>query len=190
MKRLLIAAALLFAPAAAMAQGTLVLRSSTTDADGRITLGDLFVNAGPAANVQVGTRTTGSAILDAGMVQVLAARAGVTWDNPRGLRRIIVTQGQDGDGGAPGPQLANVAAPPANPFVVRRDDSVSVTWSSGGLSLTMSGTAQKDAAIGDPIQVLNLSSKKMIDAVVTGPGTAIAGQAADRFRSQMLLSSR
>lgn len=198
---------LLLTPAVASAQTTLTLRAVTTDADGRITLGDLFTNAGAAAQVQVGTRTGPSAVLDAAAVQTLAARAGVYWDNPRGLRRIIVTQGPDGDGSAqpaqftPGaptqaqrPTQAGwpAAATPGSSgvAVIRREDTVAVTWSSGGLSLTMSGTAQRDAAVGDTIQVMNLSSKKLIDAVATGPGTAVAGQAADQFRSQMLLSSR
>lgn len=203
MKSALLAAALLLIPAAASAQGAAVLRAVTTDADGRITLGDLFVNAGAAAHVQVGTRSGPSAVLDAAIVQALAARAGLYWDNPRGLRRIIVTQGPDGDASAP--QSANVApagAPAASsggwpayaaaasgPVVVRRADMVSVTWRANGLSLTLNGQAQKDAAVGEQIEIMNPSSKQMIAAVITGPGTAVAGPAADRYRSQ-LLSSR
>lgn len=200
MKSAVLAVAVLLIPAVASAQiAHLALRANTTDADGRITLGDLFVNAGAAANVQVGTREGASAVLDAGIVQTMAARAGVYWDNPRGLRRIIVTQGPDGDGSAPVPQTANVtsatawpasASPGSGAVVVRRNDPVAVTWSSGGLSLTLSGEAQRDAAVGDLVQILNPASKKMIDAVITGPGTAISGPAAERFRSQMLLSSR
>ncbi|MGN6422340.1 MAG: flagellar basal body P-ring formation chaperone FlgA [Asticcacaulis sp.] len=199
MKSTLLAAALLLIPAAACAQGTAALRAVTTDADGRITLGDLFVNAGAAANVQVGTRSGPSAVLDAAIVQSLAARAGLYWDNPRGLRRIIVTQGPDGDGSAP--QSANIASAPtpigwpayaaaSGPVIVKRDDMVAVTWRSGGLSLTLNGQAQKDAALGEQIEIMNPSSKQMIAAVITGPGTAVAGPAADRYRSQMLLSSR
>ena len=199
MKSALLAVALLLLPAAASAQGTAALRATTTDADGRITLGDLFVNAGAAANVQVGTRSGSSAVLDAAIVQSLAARAGLYWDNPRGLRRIIVTQGPDGDGSAP--QTANIASAPTSngwpayaaasgPVIVKRDDMVAVTWRSGGLSLTLNGQAQKDAALGEQIEIMNPSSKQMIAAVITGPGTAVAGPAADRYRSQMLLSSR
>ncbi|HWU49197.1 MAG TPA: flagellar basal body P-ring formation chaperone FlgA, partial [Asticcacaulis sp.] len=181
--------------------GVAALRAVTTDADGRITLGDLFVNAGAAANVQVGTRSGPSAVLDAAIVQSLAARAGLYWDNPRGLRRIIVTQGPDGDGASP--QSANIASAPTSngwpayaaasasgPVVVKRDDMVAVTWRSGGLSLTLNGEAQKDAAVGEQIEIMNPSSKQMIAAIITGPGTAVAGPAADRYRSQMLLSSR
>jgi flagella basal body P-ring formation protein FlgA len=202
MKSVLLAAALLLIPAAASAQGPVVLRAATTDADGRVTLGDLFVNAGAAANVQVGTRSGPSAVLDAAIVQSLAARAGLYWDNPRGLRRIIVTQGPDGDGAQP--QMANISETSSQPgaptasngwpayataagaVVVKRADMVAVTWRSGGLSLTLNGQAQKDAAIGEEIEVMNPASKQMIAAVITGPGTAVAGPAADRYRSQLL----
>ena len=76
------------------------------------------------------------------------------------------------------------------PTVVHRADPVKVTWSSGALSLSVTGTAQKDAAIGDVVQIENPASKKMIDAVVTGPGEALAGPAADQLRSRMFLSAR
>ncbi|MDI7773797.1 flagellar basal body P-ring formation chaperone FlgA [Asticcacaulis sp. EMRT-3] len=197
------------AAATANAAGLLVLRGTTSDGDGRITLGDLFANAGAASNVQVGTRSGPTAVLDAGIVQAMAARAGVYWDNPRGLRRIIVTAGPDGGAGQALPQSANIGAsaaasspsgwpqtasaaygPASGPVVVKRDDSVAVTWSANGLSLTMSGQAEKDGAVGDLIQIQNTSSKKSIDAVITGPGTAVAGPAADTLRSHMLLSSR
>ena len=190
----LTAALALLAPGAAAAQNVnapLQLRASVTDSDGSITLGDLFSNAGAASGVVVGYRQGASAVLDAGRVQSLAGQAGVYWDNPRGLRRIIVASGPDG---APlasvQPASADTSAPETGALVVRRSESVSVTWSANGLSLTMSGTAQKDAAIGDVITVQNPVSKKLVDALVTGPGQAVSGPAADRIRSQMLLSSR
>ena len=67
---------------------------------------------------------------------------------------------------------------------------VAVTWTQNGLSLTLSGPAQKDGAVGDVIQIQNPSSKKMIDAVITGPGRAVSGQAAAQIRNQTFLSSR
>lgn len=196
MKTFIIAAILtlsLIAPAA-LAQDTtspLTLKASTTDGDGQITLGDLFDNAGAAASVIVGYRNGPSAILDAAVVQSIAGRAGVYWDNPKGLRRIIVTQGAESTPSArTTPTAANDTAASGAAIVIRRSESVSVTWSANGLSLTLSGTAQKDGAIGDLIQIENPASKKMIDAVVIAPGQAIAGQAADQIRSKMLLSSR
>jgi flagella basal body P-ring formation protein FlgA len=71
------------------------LKYDTTDADGRITLGDLFDGAGPASDVVVATRMGPTAVLDAGQVQSAARRAGLDWTNaqrhppdhrPQGLR--------------------------------------------------------------------------------------------------------
>lgn len=193
---------LLAVPALANAQTSpapLVLKSSVTDGDGRITLGDVFDNAGQASDVLLDYRQGPTAVLDAAIVQSIAARNGVYWDNARGLRRIIVAAGPEtGSGNAP--QLATITGPqsPANwgqpalsgPVAVKRSEMVSVTWTQNGLSLTLSGPAQKDGAIGDVIQVQNPSSKKMIDAVVTGPGRAVSGQAATQIRNQTFLSSR
>ncbi|MGN6365471.1 flagellar basal body P-ring formation chaperone FlgA [Asticcacaulis taihuensis] len=193
---------LLAVPALANAQTSpapLVLKSSVTDGDGRITLGDVFDNAGQASDVLLGYRQGPTAVLDAAIVQSIAARNGVFWDNARGLRRIIVAAGPETSSGN-APQLATITGPqsPANwgqpsisgPVAVKRSEMVSVTWTQNGLSLTLSGPAQKDGAIGDVIQVQNPSSKKMIDAVVTGPGRAVSGQAATQIRNQTFLSSR
>ena len=58
----------------------------------RITLGDVFEHAGPAASVVVGTAAPagGQTVLDAGLVQAAAHRAGLDWSNPEGRRRLIV----------------------------------------------------------------------------------------------------
>ena len=253
MKKLVLIAALLLAPSFAFAQSaTLVLKSDVSDGDGTITLGDVFDNAGAQSGVVLGTRTGATAILDAAVVQSIAARNGATWDNPRGLRRIIVSAGGDGQPAEPASAVIGdtaaggnvsvltfvhamnsgdivqpedltyrqVAATSGNvpsnvqavigktvrfpiregaiihttdltsPTVVKRQESVSVMWTQNGLSLTMSGRATKDGAVGDVIQVQNPVSKKLVDAVVTGPGEAVAGQAADQMRSRQFLSSR
>ena len=244
-------AAVLFAAPLAHAQTTaspMVLKDSVTDGDGSITIGDLFDNVGAYGSVVLGQRTGAATFLDAAAVQAAAGRAGAYWNNPRGLRRIMVSSGPDStaDGPtavAPGArnrqvlvfthamnsgdvvqpedlQFAEVAAVSgslpseaqsligkivrypirqgtairttdvSSPVVVRRSQAVSVTWSSAGLSLSMTGTAQKDAAVGDLIQVQNPVSKKMIDAVITGPGQALAGPAADQLRASNFMSSR
>ena len=87
------------------------LRMDTTDADGRITLGDLFDGvSGPAANIVVAARMGPTAVLEAGQVQVSARRAGFDWTNSNGIRRIIVREGQDNGGvSAGGKTLAGAA---------------------------------------------------------------------------------
>ena len=81
------------------------------------------------------------------------------------------------------------AAPRRADIVVHRTDTIDVTWSAGGLSLTMAGVAQKDAAVGDTVAVQNPTSKKMIDALIISPGHGIAGPGADSYRA-LQLSSR
>lgn len=68
------------------------LRPQLAAAAGRVTLGDLFQDAGPAAEVVVASGGTagGSLVLDAGEVQSVAAANGLQWPNPSGLRRLIV----------------------------------------------------------------------------------------------------
>ncbi len=195
-------ALMLLTPALAEAQTSpnpLVLKANVTDGDGRITLGDVFDNAGQASDVLLGYRQGATAVLDAAIVQSIAARNGMSWDNARGLRRIIVAAGSE-TGSGNTPQLATIAGPQSaanwgqpsvsGPAAVKRAEMVAVTWTQNGLSLTLSGPAQKDGAVGDVIQVQNPSSKKMIDAVVTGPGRAVSGQAAAQIRNQTYLSSR
>lgn len=198
-----LASLMLFAPSIACA-GTLVLKASPTDSDGRVTIGDVFDNAGAGARVVIGYRNAGNAVLDAATVQMLASRNGMYWDNPRGQRRIIVTEGADGTDpfseAVPSAAVAPVAAasaPLAAPVVqvrktavVKRSEPVKVTWAAKGMALTVTGIATRDAAIGDAVQLQNPTSKKMIDAVITGPGEALAGPAADQFRSRQQLSLR
>lgn len=83
------------------------LRADAADADGVVTLGDLFDNAGAAANVTVARRAGPTAVLDAAAVQMAAQRAGLDWSNPQGLRRIIVSAGASG-GASAGPARGNV----------------------------------------------------------------------------------
>ncbi|MCA6313407.1 flagellar basal body P-ring formation chaperone FlgA [Phenylobacterium sp.] len=82
-------------PSAAHAAAPVALRTDTTDADGVVTLGDLFEGAGAASGVRVAARSGGSVILDATAVQILARRNGLDWGNPDRLRRIIVRPGEE-----------------------------------------------------------------------------------------------
>ncbi|OYX14211.1 MAG: flagellar biosynthesis protein FlgA, partial [Brevundimonas diminuta] len=95
MKRALILAAAVaaFAAPALATQalaGPVNLLPDPVDDDGRITLGELFDDAGAASNVVVGRRAGANAVLEASQVQIAARRAGLEWSNPTGLRRIVV----------------------------------------------------------------------------------------------------
>jgi flagella basal body P-ring formation protein FlgA len=71
----------------------------------------------------------------------------------------------------------------ASPQVIARNDMVEVTYDVGGVKLTVTGRATRNAAIGEPVPVLNTTSNRTIDAVATGPGQAVVGPAAQSARA-------
>lgn len=245
MKTLLITAAALAFVAPALAGTPVSLRMDTTDADGRVTLGELFDGvSGPAANLVVAPRMGPTAVLDAGQVQMFARRAGFDWNNSQGIRRIIVREGADtsvaASRGAPRSNVevlayarsipvgeivqpedliwVKMAGAPADaprdsdaviglaakrplregaavstrdvtaPQVIRSGDLITVTYSDGGISLSLQGKAMAAASTGDVFAVQNTASKKIIQAVATGPGAAAVGPQAQglQARSQPL----
>ncbi len=241
-------AALVFAVVAATPalSSPVSLTAEPLDDDGRITLGELFDGAGSAASVVVATRGGPTAVLDAAQVQAAAARAGLQWSNPNGLRRIVVRQGSatsaavtqasataarpgatvevltyarslaSGDvvhpedvvwsqvqahqAPAGGPHDAEAviglsarralrAGAPVQsrdltaPQVIARGDMVQVAFISGGVSLTLTGRATRNAALGEAVVVTNIDSGRAIDAVAVGPGQAVTGPAAHAARA-------
>ncbi len=91
---LIVAGLIVLVPPMAFAAQTVELRNDAAIHDGRVTLGDLFDNAGPEANVLVADAGSGSSIvLDAARLQVFAGQHGLSWANDRGLRRVIARAG-------------------------------------------------------------------------------------------------
>ncbi|PHY22286.1 flagellar basal body P-ring formation chaperone FlgA [Caulobacter sp. BP25] len=76
----------------------------------------------------------------------------------------------------------------AAPQVIRSGDLITVTYSDGGISLSLQGKAMAAASTGDVFAVQNTASKKIIQAVATGPGAAAVGPQAQglQARSQPL----
>ncbi len=74
----------------------------------------------------------------------------------------------------------------AAPQVIARNDMVEVAFLSGGVKLTVTGRATRDAALGEAVPVLNLSSNRTIDAVAVGPGRAVTGPGAQAARTNPL----
>lgn len=236
MKALAFSVAALLVATPALAGTTVSLRPDTTDADGRITLGELFDGAGAASDVVVANRMGPSAVLDAGAVQIAARRAGLDWANSNGVRRIIVRQGSDaGLAGAPRGNVevlayarslatgemvqpedlvwVKMAASPSDaprdadavigmtvkrplrqgsaaslrdvstPQVIKAGDIVAVTYEDAGVALTLQGKAMAAAAIGESLMVQNTASKKIIETVVTGPGSTAVGPQAMRLKA-------
>jgi flagellar basal body P-ring formation protein FlgA len=78
--------------------------------------------------------------------------------------------------------------------VIHRDDTISVSYQAGGITLVLQAKAMGDAAVGESLQVLNLQSKKTIEAVASGAGQALVGPRAQSLKaapaSQMSIAVR
>jgi flagella basal body P-ring formation protein FlgA len=61
------------------------------------------------------------------------------------------------------------------PELVARNETVTITHEVPGIVLTIRGQAQEAGALGDTINVLNVQSKRTIQATVTGPGRVSVG---------------
>lgn len=236
MKRLLLLAAAGLALAGpAFAGQPVALKAATVDADGIVTLGDLFDGAGAAASVPVASRTGASVVLNAQLVQAAARRAGLDWANAEGLRTIVVTGGVTpaataargnvdvltyarniaaGEVIAPedlvwgkaavapsdGPRdpdamiglaarrplhagAAALAHDASAPQVIKSGDIITITFEADGVSLSLQGKALSAAGVGETLNVENTQSKKVIQAVVTGPGQAVVGPAAQDLKA-------
>lgn len=116
MRALAILAAALLVATPALAGQTVSLKADTADADGTVTLGDLFDGAGQAAGVAVAAREGATVALDAAAVQRIARRAGLDWANAEGLRTIVVHAG---------PALASTAVSRGNVEVLTYARSLS-----------------------------------------------------------------
>lgn len=195
MKALILGAIAALALAAPAMAGPVALKANPVDDDGRVTLGDIFDGAGAAAGVVVGQRVGPSVVFEAGQLQGLARQSGLDWANPTGLRRVVVRSAASAPTAsaeapvsaaalttaAPAPRLRQ---PTAAERVISRNDIVEVAYEAGGVRLTISGRAEGGAAPGQRIAIRNLQSGRIIDAVATAPGQAVAGPAAQALRAQ------
>jgi flagella basal body P-ring formation protein FlgA len=68
------------------------------------------------------------------------------------------------------------------PQVIKAGDLVTVTYETGGVSVSMQGKATANGALGDTFTVQNPTSKKILQAVATGPGQAVVGPQADQLK--------
>jgi len=241
----LLAAAGLALAGPAFAGQPVTLRPDTADADGIVTLADLFDGAGPAGRIAVANRTSPSVVLNAQMVQAVARRAGLDWANAEGLRTIVVTGGPAGGPGAAAAARGNVdvltyarniaagelvapedlvwgkaALAPSDsprdpdvmiglaarrplragaaalahdvsaPQVIKSGEVITVSYEADGISLALQGKALAGAGVGETLNVENPGSKKIIQAVVTGPGQAVVGPAAAELRATRSSTSR
>lgn len=71
-------------------------------------------------------------------------------------------------------QARDVAAPQ----VVKSGEIITVSFQAEGVSLSLQGKALSGAGVGETLNVENTQSKKIIQAIATGPGQAAVGPAA------------
>jgi flagella basal body P-ring formation protein FlgA len=67
--------------------------------------------------------------------------------------------------------------------VIKAGETIIVTFASDGVSLSLEGKAMGPAGVGETLNVQNISSKKIIQAVATGPGQAVVGPAAASLKA-------
>ena len=68
--------------------------------------------------------------------------------------------------------------------VIKTGDLVTITYEDGGISLSLQGKAMAAAATGELFAVQNPLSKKIIQAVATGPGSAAVGPQAQSLQAR------
>ena len=68
------------------------------------------------------------------------------------------------------------------PQVVQANEVVTLTYDNGGVSLALQAKALSGGAVGETINVQNVTSKKTVQAVVTGPGQAAVGPQAEQLK--------
>jgi flagella basal body P-ring formation protein FlgA len=69
-------------------------------------------------------------------------------------------------------------------MMITAGDTVMVTYSDEGVTLTLEAKAMANAAAGESLNVLNPTSKKLVAVLAIGPDQAVVGPEALRIRSQ------
>ncbi len=166
--------------AAASANQAVTLRNGIETAGTAVTLGDVFENAGAAGSRAIAPAPTAgrTATFSPRFLQAAARAAGLDWTPPEGMTAVLVS----GRGGAnissarytPASNTASAYKPSSGDLAVRRGETVTLIYTTPGLRVTTRARAMTDGAVGDPVRLINLSSNRTIDAVVTGAGAATA----------------
>jgi len=70
----------------------------------------------------------------------------------------------------------------AAPMVIKANEIVTLVYDNQGVSLTLQAKALSGGAVGETINVQNVTSKKTVAAVVIGPGQAAVGPGAEQLK--------
>ena len=174
MLRLCVAICIYFLVSAGLAHAQTVTLRPRIEASGpAVTMGDVFSGvssdiAGRAlapapAPGQVGT-------LQMSVLSAAASAAGLDFTPPPGVLAVQMIR----PGGARATLPAATGGRTIADAAVRRGDFVNLVYEMPGMALNMRARALEDGAVGQAIRLLNTSSNRTIDAVVTGPGAARA----------------
>lgn len=68
-------------------------------------------------------------------------------------------------------------------MVIRPGDIVTVSYQADGVSLRLEGKSMGSAGVGESLAVLNTLSKRVVQTLVTGPGEAVVGPAAEQIKA-------
>ncbi len=105
--------------------------------------------------------------------------AGAPLDAPRNVDAVVGMAARrplrEGDNVA----MRDVTAPQ----VIKAGDMITAVYEDGGIRLTLQAKALANASAGDTLNVQNVASKKIIEAVATGAGEAAVGPEAQRLKS-------
>lgn len=60
------------------------------------------------------------------------------------------------------------------PFVIKRNQNVTVKYISGALEISMTGRAMENASVGEIVSIMNASSRELVSGIVTEEGWILA----------------
>ncbi|MGD9982451.1 MAG: flagellar basal body P-ring formation chaperone FlgA [Hyphomonadaceae bacterium] len=172
--RLCIAACIYFLVAAGLSHAQTVTLRPRIEANGpAITMGDVF--EGAPANVASRALAPAPgpgqvASLSMPVLSAAASAAGLNFTAPAGVNSVQVVR----PGGARATLPASSGGRVLADAAIRRGESVTLVYQMPGMALSMRARSLEDGAVGQPIRLINTSSNRTIDAVVTGPGAARA----------------
>ncbi|MEQ1491403.1 MAG: flagellar basal body P-ring formation chaperone FlgA [Terricaulis sp.] len=175
MLRLCVAICLYFLVSAGLAHAQTVTLRPRIEASGpAVTMGDVFNGvssdiAGRALAPAPPAGQVGS--LQMSVVSAAASAAGLDFTPPPGV--LAVQMIRPGGARATLPATTGGGRTIAD-AAVRRGDFVNLVYEMPGMSLNMRARALEDGAVGQGIRLMNTSSNRTIDAIVTGPGAARA----------------
>lgn len=157
---------------------TVTLRPRVEASGPAITLGDVFDGAGAAASRAIAPAPPAGQVttLSAALLSAAASAAGLNWAVPAGLSDVRVVRPGGARATLPPRSGASAAlgARTLSDAAVRRGETVMLTYTMPGIRLATRARALEDAAVGQNVRLVNLTSDRQIDAIVTGPGAAQA----------------